>query len=40
MDLLGNDGQWQPGDFLIHWPGISLERRLNLAQLMLPQVIK
>lgn len=39
-DMLGNDGQWSVGDFLIHWPGVSLERRLPLAQHMLTQVIK
>ena len=39
-DMFGNDGQWQPGDFLIHWPGVSLERRLPLATQMLTQVIK
>ena len=38
-DLLGNDGQWQPGDFLIHWPGITNDRRIPLAQQMLTQVI-
>lgn len=39
-DMFGNDGQWQSGDFLIHWPGVSLERRLPLATQMLTQVIK
>ena len=39
-DLLGNDGQWAPGDFLIHWPGIGLDRRIPLAEQMLTQVIK
>lgn len=39
-DILGNDGQWQPGDFLIHWPGISMEKRIPLAKEKLTQVIK
>jgi len=39
-DLMGNDGQWTPGDFLIQWPGIALDRRIQLAQDMLLQVIK
>lgn len=39
-DLLGNDGQWQPGDFLIHWPAIPVPRRIMLAQQMLTQVVK
>jgi hypothetical protein len=39
-DLFGNDGQWQPGDFLIHWPAVSLDTRIALAQEMLGQVVK
>jgi hypothetical protein len=39
-DLLGNDGQWQPGDFLIHWPAVPLDKRIALAQEMLGQVVK
>jgi len=31
-DDLGNRGQWEKGDFLIHWPNTSLELRLNLAR--------
>ena len=38
-DIFGNDGQWQPGDFLIQWPGIKNDRRIPLAQQMLTQVI-
>jgi hypothetical protein len=38
-DIFGNDGQWQPGDFLIQWPGIPNDRRIPLAQQMLTQVI-
>ena len=32
LDDLGNRGQWEKGDFLIHWPNTTLELRLNLAQ--------
>ncbi len=39
-DLLGNDGQWQPGDFLIHWPAVPLNKRIELAQQMLGQVVQ
>jgi hypothetical protein len=39
-DLFGNDGQWQPGDFLIHWPAVPLDTRIALAQEMLGQVVK
>lgn len=30
-DKLGWDGNWQLGDWLIHWPACSLEYRLQLA---------
>ena len=39
-DIFGNDGQWQPGDFLIQWPGIPNNRRIPLAQQMLTQIIQ
>jgi hypothetical protein len=39
-DLSGNDGQWQAGDFLIHWPAVPVPRRIMLAQQMLPLVVK
>ena len=39
-DIFGNDGQWQPGDFLIQWPGIPNDRRIPLAQQMLTQIIQ
>lgn len=32
IDLLGQDGQWYPGDFVIHWPGLPNETRVKLAQ--------
>ena len=31
LDMYGNDGTWRPGDWLIHWPGLSIERRIWLA---------
>ena len=39
-DCLGNDGTWQHGDWLIHWPGTQLEARLNLAKMYLGKVVK
>lgn len=30
LDGLGLDGNWQPGDLLIHWPALSLDRRVEL----------
>ena len=32
VDLLGQDGQWYPGDFVIHWPGLPNEMRVELAK--------
>jgi hypothetical protein len=31
-DLLGYSGQWLPGDFVIHWPGLNNQVRIQLAQ--------
>jgi hypothetical protein len=39
-DMLGNDGQWQKGDFLIHWPAVPLDKRIVLATEMLTQVVE
>lgn len=30
LDKLGSDGNWQPGDFFIHWPGTSFDARVQL----------
>lgn len=40
IDCYGNRGQWMPGDFIIHWPGVSLARRMELLSKYLPQVIR
>lgn len=39
-DLLGNDGTWQKGDWLVHWPGTNLQMRLQLARHFLNEVVK
>jgi hypothetical protein len=39
-DLMGNSGQWESGDFLIHWPAIPNAQRIPMAQEMLTKVIK
>jgi hypothetical protein len=33
-DILGTDGQWQEGDFLIQWPSTDLEYRIKAAREM------
>jgi hypothetical protein len=32
-DILGTDGQWQRGDFMIQWPSTTLEHRLKVADI-------
>jgi len=31
-DILGTDGQWEEGDFLIQWPATDLEYRIKVAK--------
>lgn len=38
IDTLGNDGQWQPGDFLIHWAGLPMDVRIRESERMLPLI--
>jgi hypothetical protein len=40
FDCLGNDGTWQKGDWLIHWPGTSLDLRIKLARHFLNEVVQ
>lgn len=40
LDKSGNDGQWKEGDLLIHWPGTSLPKRLELARHYMSKVVK
>lgn len=39
-DILGTDGQWQKGDFLIQWPSTDLEYRINAAKEISSKIIK
>lgn len=40
QDFYGNRGQWQSGDFMIHWPGKSLYERIYLAKHYSQYIIK
>jgi hypothetical protein len=40
QDFYGNYGQWEKGDFLIHWPATNLDQRLNLTKKYIPLIIK
>lgn len=39
-DRLGNLGNWQPGDWLIHWPGTDLSVRLKMARAYKEKIIQ
>lgn len=39
IDVNGNDGQWQEGDFIIHCPGTQMHERLVLADKYMNYVI-
>ena len=39
-DKMGWDGNWQLGDWLIHWPACSLEYRIQLAEFYREYIIK
>lgn len=32
-DILGTDGQWQTGDFMVQWPATPLEYRIKIANI-------
>jgi len=37
-DILGTDGQWQKGDFVIQWPSTDLEFRIKAAKEIVEQM--
>jgi mannan polymerase II complex MNN10 subunit len=39
-DYLGNDGNWQQNDFIIHFPGQSLQGKINYAKQYIQQIKK
>lgn len=38
-DLFGANGNWQPGDFVCHYPGIQLQTRIELATAIKEKII-
>lgn len=40
IDKTGNDGRWRPGDFIIHWPGMNLNKRLGQYEVYKNRIIK
>jgi hypothetical protein len=39
LDTLGTDGQWEQGDFVMHWPGQDPALRVMLARKYINQVL-
>jgi hypothetical protein len=39
-DTLGLDGNWHPGDWLIHWPATSIDVRIQLYNAFLPHIME
>lgn len=39
-NCVGEDGNWQPGDFLIHWAGQPLEVRMRELEKVWPQIVR
>jgi hypothetical protein len=40
QDILGNRGEWQSGDWIVHWPGTHKPVRLALAKEMLDHIVR
>lgn len=38
-DKFGLSGEWQSGDFQVHWPGMNLDQRLELARKYADKVV-
>ena len=39
-DITGANGNWQPGDFVCHYPGIKYETKIDLAKKILEQIVR
>lgn len=40
IDMQGTDGQWQPGDWFVHWPGTTMDDRMRLLHHFSSQVVR
>jgi len=40
FDILGNSGAWEPGDWIVHWPGTYKPTRIQRANAHLPLILK
>lgn len=39
-DILGNSGAWEPGDWIVHWPGTYKPARIARAQELTKQIVR
>lgn len=40
LDIFGNSGAWQQGDWIVHWPGTYKPNRINRAMALTPLIIR
>lgn len=38
-DIIGTNGQWKEGDFVVQWPSVDLDFRISAAKAMLDKVV-
>ena len=39
-DIMGHSAAWEPGDWIVHWPGTYKPTRISRAQALTPQIIR
>lgn len=39
IDHLHTSGEWQPGDWVLHWPGLANQTRIELAARVAPKIV-
>jgi galactosyl transferase GMA12/MNN10 family len=40
IDVLGTSGEWQPGDWIVHWPGTYKPARIQRAQALSQLIVR
>lgn len=40
FDIMGNSGAWEPGDWIVHWPGTYKPTRIARAQELTKQIVR
>jgi hypothetical protein len=40
FDILGNSGAWEPGDWIVHWPGTYKPARIARATELTKQIVR